>query len=437
MRGRWLTAVGASGIALAASCSPNFSAKTCATDSDCGSLVCEMSGGQAACVSPASAPIHVGMSAPISGPNQELGTDMKLGVTLAFDAQNAAGGIRGRSDRPRLPRRSVRAGSRRAGGACAGRTSRRRRSLRAARRRTTPPSPARRGSPRRRSIAGKTRSSRSSATSARPRWCARRRCRSRRARSSSAPSPARRRSCATRRPDPAPSTCSTCGRAMRTKRARRSSTSSSRTCPTTSTSSASIRTTRSGRPATAGSSPRTRPSRAASVRPPIRPTRSPASGTRATTRRACPRRSQGAADVPGAAPRAPTPAPHTVGVMMTDTYGAAVDFITGLRQWQYANDAQQASLQKATRLTLLFSNVSFVGPNALAQGLKSAGTVAGPDGARAVYRTTSSSRRSCRTTRPIRATSSARTAGSSAARRRPRASRRSRATSTPASSSRR
>src|SRR5262249_34183263 len=40
--------------------------------------------------------IHVGMSAPISGPNQELGTDMKLGVTLAFDAQNAAGGIRGR-----------------------------------------------------------------------------------------------------------------------------------------------------------------------------------------------------------------------------------------------------------------------------------------------------------------------------------------------------
>jgi branched-chain amino acid transport system substrate-binding protein len=96
MRGRWL-AVGASGIVTAASCSPNFSAKTCATDSDCGSLVCETIGGQAACVSPASASIHVGMSAPISGPNQELGTDMKLGVTLAFDAQNAAGGIRGRS----------------------------------------------------------------------------------------------------------------------------------------------------------------------------------------------------------------------------------------------------------------------------------------------------------------------------------------------------
>src|SRR5262249_17649494 len=37
-----------------------------------------------------------GMSAPISGPSQELGTAMKLGVSLAFEAQNAAGGVRGR-----------------------------------------------------------------------------------------------------------------------------------------------------------------------------------------------------------------------------------------------------------------------------------------------------------------------------------------------------
>jgi ABC-type branched-subunit amino acid transport system substrate-binding protein len=73
-------------------------------------------------------------------------------------------------------------------------------------------------------------------------------------------------------------------------------------------------------------------------------------------------------------------APHTFGIMMTDTYGAAVDFITGLRQWQYAADAQQTQLQKASRLTLLFSNVSFVGPNALAAGLKQAGSVQGPSG---------------------------------------------------------
>ena len=96
MWGHWLPSLGVIGVALVASCSPAFSAKTCASDSDCGSLVCELQGTQAACVSPEAAPIRVGMSAPISGPNQELGTDMKLGVSLAFDAQNAAGGIRGR-----------------------------------------------------------------------------------------------------------------------------------------------------------------------------------------------------------------------------------------------------------------------------------------------------------------------------------------------------
>src|SRR5580698_4641120 len=96
MWGRLFPVVGVAGVVLAASCSPTFSAKTCATDSDCGSLVCELQTGQAACVEPSSASIHVGMSAPISGPNQELGTDMKLGVSLAFNAQNAAGGIRGR-----------------------------------------------------------------------------------------------------------------------------------------------------------------------------------------------------------------------------------------------------------------------------------------------------------------------------------------------------
>jgi hypothetical protein len=52
--------------------------------------------------------------------------------------------------------------------------------------------------------------------------------------------------------------------------------------------------------------------------------------------------------------------------MMTDTYGAGGDFIQALRTWQYANDSQQTNLMKATRLKLYFSNVSFVGPNALA-----------------------------------------------------------------------
>jgi ABC-type branched-subunit amino acid transport system substrate-binding protein len=70
----------------------------------------------------------------------------------------------------------------------------------------------------------------------------------------------------------------------------------------------------------------------------------------------------------------------TVGVLMTDTYGAGAEFIKHLRTWQYANDSQQTSLQKATRLKLYFSNVSFVGPNALAERLVAAGNVDTPNG---------------------------------------------------------
>jgi ABC-type branched-subunit amino acid transport system substrate-binding protein len=68
---------------------------------------------------------------------------------------------------------------------------------------------------------------------------------------------------------------------------------------------------------------------------------------------------------------------QTVGVMMTDTYGASADLIKAVRTWQYANDSQQTNLQKATRLKLYFSNVSFVGPNALADRLMEGGDVDG------------------------------------------------------------
>ncbi len=61
---------------------------------------------------------------------------------------------------------------------------------------------------------------------------------------------------------------------------------------------------------------------------------------------------------------------HTVGVFMTDTYGPASAFITRLRDWQY-----QESNPASTRLKLVFSNVSFVGPDSLADRLKSAGSV--------------------------------------------------------------
>ena len=74
--------------------------------------------------------------------------------------------------------------------------------------------------------------------------------------------------------------------------------------------------------------------------------------------------------------------PHTVGVMMTDTYGPATQFIKALKEWQYAADAEQTQLNKASRLTLLFSNVSFVGPNSLAQRLHDLGNVTTPSGAK-------------------------------------------------------
>ena len=71
---------------------------------------------------------------------------------------------------------------------------------------------------------------------------------------------------------------------------------------------------------------------------------------------------------------------HTIGVMMTDTYGAGAQFIEELRRWQFANDAQQTSLNKANRLKMYFSNVSFVGPNALSDRLVSAGSITTPQG---------------------------------------------------------
>jgi ABC-type branched-subunit amino acid transport system substrate-binding protein len=72
--------------------------------------------------------------------------------------------------------------------------------------------------------------------------------------------------------------------------------------------------------------------------------------------------------------------PHTIGIMMTDTYGAGAAFIEGLRRWQFAEDEEQETLRKAERLTLYFSNVSFVGPNALADRLVDAGMLVTPQG---------------------------------------------------------
>jgi len=75
---------------------------------------------------------------------------------------------------------------------------------------------------------------------------------------------------------------------------------------------------------------------------------------------------------------ATTSGTQVVGVFMTDTYGAGGTFIESLRMWQF--DGLQASLDKPNRLKLYFSNVSFVGPNALSNKLVTDGSVNTPSG---------------------------------------------------------
>jgi hypothetical protein len=78
-------------------CSSTFVPKPCALDTDCGGgLVCALRDQEPICVRTDDDPIVIGMSAPVTGVNQALGTGMKLGIELAFKEKNEGGGIRGR-----------------------------------------------------------------------------------------------------------------------------------------------------------------------------------------------------------------------------------------------------------------------------------------------------------------------------------------------------
>jgi branched-chain amino acid transport system substrate-binding protein len=379
MRGRWVVAAGIAGIACAASCSPTFGAKSCTTDADCGSLVCERQSGQTACVSPAAASIHIGMSAPISGPNQELGTDMQLGVSLAFQAQNAAGGIRGRQlvldfrDDEYDPTLAEAAA----------------RSLVNVQATQLPPRCPTTDDP---TVSGM---------------------------------PAVSPTALDRGPGAVLAFLGNVGTPTMVRAAPVSLETGTIFFGAFTGATTILRDT------TAGACARyvfnVRASYADEARatleyfflekvpdakhllsfdqndsfgqagysglvaaytaikggfdPSADPT-NPITRFRYTRNdtTSVPAQVQAAAAYL-AQLLAGDSAAHTVGIMMTDTYGAAIDFITGLRTWQYANDAQQTMLNKASRLTLYFSNVSFVGPNALAAGLQSAGTVQTPTGA--------------------------------------------------------
>lgn len=95
MGNSWL---GVSAVVVASiGCSTTFTPQNCEVDTDCDSgLVCELRESEAVCVQAADAPLRIGQSAPVSGTNQALGTEMKLGIELAFGSVNAAGGVRGR-----------------------------------------------------------------------------------------------------------------------------------------------------------------------------------------------------------------------------------------------------------------------------------------------------------------------------------------------------
>jgi len=358
---------------------------TCAHDSDCGDgLICGMKSSQAACVAPADAPLHIGMSAPVSGPSQALGTEMKLGILLAFDEQNAAGGIRGRqlvldflddAYQPALAEQNtrdlleVKPGE----GEVKCPTT------------TTP------------AVAGQM------PVSTTP---------------------------LNRGPDAVLALIGNVGTPTMV-----------RSAPI------ALETGTLFFGAFTGAAKILRDDLAGSCHKYVFNVRaSYAEEARATLELFFKSKVPDAAhlmsfdqndsfgqagydgfvaaykDIKGEFTPAPadpaTPitrfrytrdddgnvktqvgataayigkllaadsADHTVGILMTDTYGPATTFITNLRQWQYAEDAEQATLKKATRLTLIFSNVSFVGPNALASRLKDAGTIKTPAGAMLPY----------------------------------------------------
>jgi branched-chain amino acid transport system substrate-binding protein len=378
MWGRSISILGLGGLAIIASCSPTFSAKTCTTDSDCGSLVCETQGGQAACVAPQSATIRIGMSVPLSGPNQELGTDMKLGVSLAIDAQNAAGGIRGRpvmlqyrddEYEPDLAEQAARF------------------LVNAQATKVAPRCPT-------------TNDAMVSGTAV----------------STTA---------LDRGDDAVIAFIGNVGTPTMVRAAPVSLETGTLFFGAFTGATTILRDTSAGpchkyvfnvRASYAEEARATLeyffiekvPDAAHLVSfdqndsfgqagynglvgaytaikgafdPSADPT-NPIARFRYTRNDTTSVPAQVSAVTAYLAQLLTADAgTQTVGIMMTDTYGAAIDFITGVRKWQFSDDAQQASLQKASRLNLYFSNVSFVGPNALADGLKSAGVVQGPAGA--------------------------------------------------------
>ena len=365
-----------------AGCGNTFTPLRCAADDECGDgLVCGVEGGQPVCLPASDAPIRVGISAPISGPSQELGAQMKIGISLAFDAQNAAGGVRGRTlvlelrddaYQPALAEDNAR-------------------ELLDARAASGPP-----------------------------------RCPTTAMELAAGQSPVAT-TALDRGPDAVLALLGNVGTPTMLRAApvaletgalffgaftgaskvlrddlagackryvfnvRASYADEARAAlelffedgvPDAAHLVSFDQNDSFGQAGYDGLVAAYKDIRGGFSPPPADPT-TPIHRFRYTRddTSSVPAQVEAATAYLGSLLAADT-APHKVGVLMTDTYGPATTFITGVRQWQYASDAEQTALGKAGRLDLRFVNLSFVGPNALADRLREAGSIATPSGAR-------------------------------------------------------
>jgi branched-chain amino acid transport system substrate-binding protein len=89
--------LGLTGMAACSSPDLTGTAFSCATDADCSNgKVCGTVNGSMACIPPDQSPVSIGMSAPLQGPSQDLGIEMRRGIQALFQNVNDAGGVFGR-----------------------------------------------------------------------------------------------------------------------------------------------------------------------------------------------------------------------------------------------------------------------------------------------------------------------------------------------------
>jgi branched-chain amino acid transport system substrate-binding protein len=102
MARRTLSAAGLAslaGLLLAGCSSPELTGTmfACSTDADCGSgQICADFEGASACQAAVDVPIRIGMSAPLQGPSEALGIEMRRGINAMLDRFNGEGGLNGR-----------------------------------------------------------------------------------------------------------------------------------------------------------------------------------------------------------------------------------------------------------------------------------------------------------------------------------------------------